>query len=219
MLHHLGDLAVYRKYWPRLWNEENMKFFEQTLDELVPSEPISSTGLLASLIDTDSSGESRVFRQVFDSASGLRWDHRCLLKEEWISQGKLEIVYDRVKKLSIVDGTVSSILLSARGELAVSQADEVVLCAGTFGTPRILWNSGIKSVHGNSISGKRVDIGDNLQDHSLIGTMFLGPWPGSWNILETKKSSREPANCVHGFIYLDNDGSLFQNRSEEEIAR
>lgn len=101
---------------------------------------------------------------------------------------------------------------------------EIILCAGVFETPRILLASGLGSCacHSSSSvnsSDQRLpqldDIGATLQDHVVLPMMWLGNWWGNSNKSKRATPGRDrfPANGVHGWIYLDEKGEVW-NMSE-----
>jgi choline dehydrogenase len=205
-LHHLGDLEVFNKYWPESWNSKVLRSYETILDSIIPSEVIGSSGLLQEIIESSSSKE--IYRSLLEPHNNKRWNHSALLKKEWITDGSLRIIEGKVKKILFQAKKATHILLESSQLIIVPADSEVILTAGVFGTPEILANSGILSVHQNSNNPnerrlQKVDIGENLQDHCLLGTVFFGSWKSHW-----KTTVPYPGNCVHGIIPLNrtNDG-------------
>lgn len=140
--------------------------------------------------------------------SSLLLNEDGFLKEEF--KDHLEIIQGKVQKLEFrkednKEGRklyVKSILFQDGRRISIDQDqdEEVILSAGVFTTPQILLNSGITAVH-QQVKGETrryVDIGENLQDHCLMGTMYWGRWKPSTGTL--------PSNCVHGIVYLDDKG-------------
>jgi hypothetical protein len=200
-LHHLGDLEVFNKYWPESWNSKIMRSYETILDSMIPSKAIVSSGLLQEIVQSCSSKE--IYRCLFEPQNNKRWNHSSLLKKEWITDGSLGIIEGKVKKILFQAKTATHILMESGQQIIVPSNSEVILTAGVFGTPEILANSGILSVHQNSNnpnerSLQKVDIGENLQDHCLLGTVFFGSWKSQW-----KTTVPYPNNCVHGIIPLN----------------
>jgi choline dehydrogenase len=92
-------------------------------------------------------------------------------------------------------------VVAENGQVDVLEADEVVLCAGAFDSPRLLMRSGI----GPASHLERVDIdpivdlpvGENLIDHLLIGIVY---------------SSKQPISEVNAFA---TEGGVFARSSPD----
>jgi choline dehydrogenase-like flavoprotein len=108
---------------------------------------------------------------------------------------------------------------------------EVILCAGAINTPTLLAQSGLKGKGTNtkndteSVQLPNLEaIGSNLQDHTMLPLLAVGFWGGglpAWlnksdneNIINNNDESGEadlcvnhPINGVHGWIYLDSEGT------------
>lgn len=82
------------------------------------------------------------------------------------------------KELLLVS-EITDILTLFLGRLQrLTAAKEVVLCAGTVGTPHVLLNSGIGNANNLKTVGVKSivnlpDVGENLADHSLIASPWL----------------------------------------------
>lgn len=202
MLHDIGHRDVFDRYWPKDWNSDTILHYEQILDKIVPCSKIESFGGFKEMIEAVPNLPPH---QLFDHNEG-RWNHRSLLKAEWITQGRLTILQSEVKHIHIEDNFALSVILSNNEHVCPSNGGEIFLCAGTFATPQIIFRSGIRSIHrisnNNNIS-KTVDIGENLQDHPILGTFFYVNWQRHW-----PSTKPLPPNCVHGAVYLNEKGDL-----------
>ncbi|MBQ1490827.1 MAG: GMC family oxidoreductase [Blautia sp.] len=74
--------------------------------------------------------------------TGAKWDTRVLL-EEAISAGAKLVKRCQVTRLDIENGKVTRVHAKQGGKKVTYEADLILLCAGGFGTPVILENSGI----------------------------------------------------------------------------
>lgn len=206
MLHDIGHRDVFDRYWAKDWNSDTILQYEQILDEIVPCSKIETFGGFKEMIEAVPNLPPH---QLFDRSEG-RWTHRSLLKEEWVTQGRLTIRQSEVKHIHIEDNVALSVILSNHEEVCPSNGGEIILCAGTFATPQILFRSGIRSVHHSSNNNnntiKVVDIGENLQDHPILGTFFY--WQRRWPSAEPL-----PPNCVHGAVYLNEKGDFLDPKA------
>mmetsp|Transcript_25421 Transcript_25421/g.34969 ORF Transcript_25421/g.34969 Transcript_25421/m.34969 type:complete len:583 (-) Transcript_25421:189-1937(-) len=105
------------------------------------------------------------------------------------------------------------------GVVSVSGGGEVILCAGTFETPRILIASGLglrnESNSASDISPSMLPqiaaIGKNLQDHCILPLLLACNWWVDWNVFTSMQGvhlEKYPVNCVHGWINLNSLGHV-----------
>lgn len=110
---------------------------------------------------------------------GVRWNSRKAFLQPVNSRPNLRILpHAQVRKLKFEGKKVVGLDLNVKGQTAQVQADrEVILSAGAIGSPQILQLSGIGSpdiLHnlGISVLNNLKGVGENLQDHLQIRTIF-----------------------------------------------
>ncbi len=109
---------------------------------------------------------------------GIRWNARKAFLEPVKKRSNLRIeTYSQVKRLLFVGKRVTGIEYSRNGIETRVKAHEVVLAAGAIGSPQILQLSGIGPVehlkeHGIEVISEMPGVGENLQDHLQIRTIF-----------------------------------------------
>jgi choline dehydrogenase len=261
MLHDIGDLRIFDNYWPRsTWNSEIIREYHRNLDTFIKSQPIRTTGMISEILGLYSENElPKLPRCLFSVQSSSRWKLSSLLNTlfqcDETCAARFRVIRGNVKRMHFaeqskeVKHTSSRSMAMKRAVLIeieealttlpvfidVNGTCEVILCCGVFGSPRVLVNSGVHTVHGSSREHETqadlqvVDIGDNLQDHSLLGTVYWGNWRKNYNsaTVDLRKRSFEkfdvllPLNCVHGCLYLDHEGNIIKKLDEanSEIPR
>ncbi len=109
-----------------------------------------------------------------------RRQHTGLQLSEMLARGKLDVLHGMtINKLQLVDGRVQSVELvdCERRTIRLSVSGEVILCAGTIGSPSVLQRSGIgpaELLRGVGVS-PQVDlpgVGANLQDHLVMPLIY-----------------------------------------------
>jgi choline dehydrogenase len=111
---------------------------------------------------------------------GLRWSSaRGFIKPIIDSRDNLDLMSGvLVEKLIIEDGRVTGVQFSNQGESVVARArGEVVLSAGSLGSVAIMERSGIGrgdvlTRHGIDVKLDRPGLGENLQDHLQIRSIY-----------------------------------------------
>lgn len=111
----------------------------------------------------------------------------------------------------------------ATHEVHTARGGEVILCAGALNTPCLLLQSrlGMQRML-RRLHNKRVtpvvksfpDVGKRILDHTVTPMVLLGFWKPSQHSITTASSAGaagEPANSIHGYIYLTADGKLCSN--------
>lgn len=93
----------------------------------------------------------------------------------------------RVTRLLSAGGRVTGIEYLSDGRLAQARADrEVIVCGGAYESPKLLMLSGIGPeqalrAHGLPVVADLPGVGQNLQDHMILGVCYLSrhehPWP------------------------------------------
>lgn len=117
-----------------------------------------------------------------------------------------------VARLLIRHGSAQGVVVrDARGEHTV-EADQVILSAGTFGSPEILFRSGIASADqlraaGLPVLAEAPEVGENLSDHFIL-QMYVDvtdptalPLPGGQGTLLTFELEGENHPQAHVFAY------------------
>lgn len=111
--------------------------------------------------------------------AGLRWNARKAFLDPVRKRANLHIVTGaEVERLVLTGRRATGVLFSRGGKrYKVEAAAEVVLAAGTMGTPKILELSGVGS--GSMLSSNGIEVlhdlpgvGENLQDHLQIRMVF-----------------------------------------------
>ncbi|MGH2341672.1 GMC family oxidoreductase [Segnochrobactraceae bacterium EtOH-i3] len=128
-------------------------------------------------------------RYVFNIRGGRRASTGKLLKA--LPAGSNLTVLDSTETLrvEITDGRASGLLVRRGGVDGLVRArKEIVLCAGTVGSPRILLSSGIGPADELQAAGvtpvlDRREVGRNLQDHLLVRVEHVALKPGGLNDL------------------------------------
>ncbi|MEM6463839.1 MAG: GMC family oxidoreductase N-terminal domain-containing protein [Pseudomonadota bacterium] len=111
--------------------------------------------------------------------NGVRWNARKAFLDPVSRQSNLTIATAaQAERLEIENGVVTAVLFRRDGRLLRATAlRETVLAAGAIGTPKILQLSGIGpaahlQAHGIAVLLDRPSVGENLQDHLQIRTVF-----------------------------------------------
>ena len=124
-----------------------------------------------------------------DDVEGVSWMQLTTRNGERLSSWRA-YVHDRmddpkltvhtgvwVTKLLIEEGRAVGVLAEQDGEEREFRADEVILCAGSLDSPRILLHSGIGSAEhlaevGIPLTHDLPGVGENLHDHLLVPIVF-----------------------------------------------
>jgi choline dehydrogenase len=111
--------------------------------------------------------------------SGVRWNARKAFLDPVKHRTNLQIITGaEVERIVIADGRATGIVFHRDGQrFHASAGHEVVLAAGAIGTPKLLELSGIGpghvlSQHGIAATLELPGVGENLQDHLQIRTVF-----------------------------------------------
>ncbi len=110
---------------------------------------------------------------------GIRWNARKAFLDPARRRPNLEILTEcHVQRLSLDGRRVTGVVFSRGGRLfAAEAAQEVVLAAGSIGSPQLLEISGIGQPDvlariGIPVSHALAGVGENLQDHLQLRTIF-----------------------------------------------
>lgn len=110
---------------------------------------------------------------------GLRWNARKAFLDPAKGRSNLRVLTGAdVTRLDIEGTRVSAVRFVKDGQACVARADgEIVLAAGAIGSPKILQLSGVGPApvlarHGIAIRHELKGVGQNLQDHLQIRTVF-----------------------------------------------
>ncbi len=117
------------------------------------------------------------------------------------------VIVDRV---TLTQGRATGIdLRDAAGETAHLEADEVILCLGTYVSPACLLRSGIGPAdeitrHGMAVVHELPGVGQGMQDHPKVSYRFwidtdAPPWPSPWI-----------QALLTGYVDIAGEGRLFQ---------
>jgi choline dehydrogenase len=121
--------------------------------------------------------------------AGRRQSARDAYLKPAVDRGNLRIVTEALAHRLLLDGQrCVGVEYSAGGELLRVEASEIVLAAGAIGTPKLLMLSGIGPAsalrpHGIEVAAELPGVGENLQDHLYVPTVYLPaqPVPASAN--------------------------------------
>ena len=113
----------------------------------------------------------------------MKGGRRCSSSAAYItpfkSRKNLHIITNaQTKKINIVDGRAISVEISSKRNLgSVSAKKEIIVCAGSIGSPQILLLSGIGPAEelqnfGINVVSNLVGVGKNLQDHLQARPVF-----------------------------------------------
>jgi choline dehydrogenase len=110
---------------------------------------------------------------------GVRWNAAKAFLKPAMKRGNLTLLSGaQVRELVIEDGAAKGVVFWRDGGLEVAHADgEVILAAGAIGSPMLLEASGVGrsdvlSRLGIPVKHKLSGVGENLQDHLQIRTVF-----------------------------------------------
>lgn len=144
----------------------------------------------------DFSGEQQEnacgFHQMNVSPDGKRHSAATAFLNPIRNRPNLTIeTFAQVTRLLIENGRVIGAAYIQDNQARQARANsEVILCAGAVDSPRLLMLSGIGAadslqVHGIEVKVDLPGVGQNLQDHLLVGAAFVSkqPWPDTENIL------------------------------------
>lgn len=214
MLHGIGHEMIFDKYWPPTWNSELIEELEREIDALVPVSVQSANLQLKTLFDMLSSDSDRTSQSVVSSFPAVAKDgKRWILSEilsTWKTSSNFTTIIGKVMKVVVERGVAQSIIYETEQQtiatIEPTDGGEIILCAGAFETPRILYDS----IHHHN-QENHLKNHDNyeefvLQDHVVIPYFLFGNTPIS-------PSSMLPINCAHGWIYTDDDGNIYDPTS------
>lgn len=115
----------------------------------------------------------------FSIRNGRRWSSRQAFLEPAMSRRNLTILTGTtVRKVEFEGSRAVGVTIGREGrKRRISAAREVVLCAGTIGSPHLLMLSGIGDAQalrdvGNPVIVDRPEVGRNLQDHVLVRVIY-----------------------------------------------
>lgn len=109
---------------------------------------------------------------------GARWNASFAYVDPVREHGHLEIwPITTVLRIVIDSGRVTGVELLRDGAVTVVNCDQVVLCAGAYGTPEILMRSGVGRLEdladvGAGVQVELPGVGDNLHDHPAVTVEF-----------------------------------------------
>ncbi|WP_420133831.1 GMC family oxidoreductase [Rhodopseudomonas sp.] len=110
---------------------------------------------------------------------GVRWNARKAFLDPVKQRRNLRVETGaEVESIVITGGRATGIVFGKKGRrLRADATREIVLAAGAIGTPKLLEHSGIGrgdvlSAHGIEIKRELPGVGENLQDHLQIRTVF-----------------------------------------------
>ena len=110
---------------------------------------------------------------------GLRWSTNRAYVRPAVRRPNLQILSrTHVTRIVVADGTVVGIeVADGPGATRISARREVVLCAGAFGSPKLLMLSGIGPAdelrrHGVPVVADAAEVGQNLQNHPGVDVQW-----------------------------------------------
>lgn len=163
MLHNLGHMQVYDSFWPSSWNSQLIKLEEKSLDPILTTYPVSTSGILKRVLEVAKAEtrypESFVYENIpILAKNNIRWRLSSLIPT-LVSSGALTIIKGCVELVVIEKGIAVAVKYRARDSnndstdttdttdsksiqtVKPSHGGEIIICSGAFGSPRILYDS------------------------------------------------------------------------------
>lgn len=143
-------------------------------------------------------------RYRFTTHRGHRANTARTFLEPALSTGRVKLVSNAtVRCLTLEEGRVTGISLSRQGvEATIAAKSEVILAAGTVGSPHLLMLSGIGpgdvlQAAGVPIRVQRDEVGRNLQDHVLVRVEHGALEPGPlWRLMRADRAIAAVARAL-----------------------
>jgi choline dehydrogenase len=130
--------------------------------------------------------------------NGVRWNATKAFLRPVMRRQNLRVVTHATTECILLDGKrATGVAYRRKGQLFSVQARrEVLLCAGSINSPKILEHSGIGradilSDNGIAVAHESAGVGENLQDHLQIRTVFK---------VKNTKTLNERANSLFGKV-------------------
>lgn len=198
-----GHEEVYRKYWPATWARRLPELLQQVRDTIKPikytAQGLMQTALhVASMEALQANDTSQVRPDLWQdsvleqhsindnyftltTSTSQRKDLGEVLVPH-VASGRISVIRGRAVRVLEGDGQATGVEVQTDSNtvktLLCENHGEVVLCAGVFGTPRLLYNS-----HLSVLEDTYQNLGSTLRDHTLIPLMAMGFWWGRTNPL------------------------------------
>ncbi|MFW5680765.1 MAG: GMC family oxidoreductase [Pseudomonadota bacterium] len=187
------------------WRVEEMRLSWEILDAW--REAAAECGIPSTDDFNRGNNEGCGYFQV-NQKRGTRWHTGKAFLDPIRHRANLEVLtHAQAKRLVIEQGRAVGIEVDVEGEPAVARvAGEVVLAAGAIGSPHLLELSGIGAAERLRDLGIQPvhdlpDVGENLQDHLQIRTVFK---------IRGTRTLNEQANSLLGKLKMGLDYALFK---------
>ncbi|MFW5834320.1 MAG: GMC family oxidoreductase [Pseudomonadota bacterium] len=187
------------------WRVEEMRLSWEILDAW--REAAAECGIPSTDDFNRGNNEGCGYFQV-NQKRGTRWHTGKAFLDPIRHRDNLEVLtHAQAKRLVVERGRAVGIEVNVKGEPAVAHvAGEVVLAAGAIGSPHLLELSGIGAAERLQALGIRPvhdlpDVGENLQDHLQIRTVFK---------IRGTQTLNEQANSLFGKLKMGLDYALFK---------
>jgi choline dehydrogenase len=158
------------------WRVERQRLSWQVLEAFRQAAEQSGIASIEDFNGGDNEGCS--YFQV-NQRRGVRWNASKAFLRDIRQRPNLRVLTDAVvQRVVLADGRASALRLQWRGrELQIGARREIILCAGSIGTPALLQRSGIGPRPllqrlGVGVQHELAGVGENLQDHLQLRLIY-----------------------------------------------
>lgn len=209
MMFDMGNDEVFNQYWPSNWSAKVMKRYAKEVEEIIHASEVHTSGNMEKILSTACKNKS--YKATVHRETGFRWRLESILKSEWMESGQLVIYHNcDVRRVIIAEGTATAVeVMDQLGQLQLiypNNGGEIILCAGVFGSPEILQRS---------LNQEQLEM--PLYDHVILPYILVGNWFTGWKEKKDNGANRYPINSVHGWIMLDSDGNVLEEKRNDDI--
>lgn len=214
MIHCKGHDEVFSRFWPKTWNKQFICAMEDRVSKLTAYGTVETSGIMKEIIKGAGPCSGSIQTCYTSSMSASRSARSSLADLlEGAPSGitthcglsAVRIVMERGTAVGVIakDGQNVEHLFCPQG------GGEIIIAAGALATPALLTKS-------NLFEGDGHIVFDAFQDHSILPFMLLGNWWSGW-IPQRAGRPVHPISSVHGWVYLDADGSVWDATSSNPL--